>query len=98
MAKTYLTTVSNGTRDAECLQADTDCCSSLGSLAAVLLDRNGSTNGVCPLCIFEADRLNAFDQLIYINAGSLCDLLALFDGRNAILFQTSKDLRLSSFI
>ena len=98
MAQTYLTAVSNGTRDAECLKADTDgsCC--VGCSAAVFLDGDGCAYGVSPFCVLKADRLNAFDQLVNVNAGSLGDFLALFDGRDTLLLEASKNLRFSSFI
>ena len=50
------------------------------------------------LTILEADRLNAFDQAVNIKAGSFCDLFTLFDGRDAVFLQHSKNLGLSSFI
>ena len=98
MAKTYLTAVSNGTGDAEGLKAFADCGSSLVSLAAVLLDSDGSAYGVCPLRVLEADRLNALYQMINVQTSSLCDGLAFLNGGNTILAQGGKNLGLSSLI
>ena len=98
MAKANLTSVSDGSGDAECLQAFADCCSSLICLAAVLLDGDGCADGICPLCVLKADGLNALNKVIDIKARSLGDLLALLDGGNAILLQYGKNLGLSSLI
>ena len=98
VAETDLAAVRYGTGDAECLKADTDRCSSFGSLAAVLLDGDGSAYRIGPLCIFKADRLNAFNQFVDVQTGRFRDLFTFFDGRDAILLKYSKNLRLSSFI
>ena len=92
MTKTYLTSVSNGTGNAESLEAFTDSCSSIGSLAAVLLDCDSSAYCVSPLSVLEADRLNAFDEMINIKTCVLCDLLSFFNGSNTILSELSVDL------
>ena len=98
VAKTDLAAVSNGARDAEALQTFADCSSSLIRFAAALLDGNCCTYGVSPFCIFKADRLNLLNCVIDIQAGSFGDFLALLDGGNAILLQSSQNLRLSSLI
>ena len=98
VAQTNLSLVSNRTRNAECLQTFTDCSSSVSSSAAALLDRNCCTNGISPLCVFEADRLNAFYHLIYVQTSSLGNFSCTFDGINAIFLQNSQNLLFSSLI
>ena len=92
MAETNLTSVSNRTGDAESLEAFTDCSSSVSSSSAVLLDCDSSTYCVSPLSVLEADRLNAFDEVINIKTCVLCDLLSFFDGSNTIFSELSVDL------
>ncbi len=98
VAETNLAAVSNRTGDAESLQADTDGGCSICGTAAVLLDGDGCADSICPLGIFKADGLNAFDQVIHIQAGCFSDFLAFFNGRDPIFLQHSKNLRLSSFV
>ena len=98
MAKTYFTAVSNRSGDAEALQALADCGSGLVRPAAVLLDGDCRADGVCPLCVLEADGLNILDKVIDIQTGCLGDGLAFLDGGNAILVQSGQNLGLSSFI
>ena len=92
MSKTYLTSVSNGTGNAESLETFTDCSSSVSSSSAVLLDCDSSAYCVSPLSVLEADRLNAFDEVINIKTSVLCDLLSLFDGSNTVFSELSVDL------
>ena len=98
VAETYLAAVSDGAGDAERLQSFADCSSRFRCCAAVLLDCDRGAYRVSPLRVFETDRLNAFYKMINIKTCSLCDLLALFNGFDAVLVQASKDLGLSSFI
>ena len=84
MSKANLTGVCDRTRDAECLKAFADCLSSVGCLAAALLDCDCSAGNVCPACVLEADRLNALDQVVDIQSGILCDLLCFLEGRDAV--------------
>ncbi len=98
VAQTYLAAVSDGTGDAERLQSFADCGSRFRCCTAVLLDRDRGAYRVSPLCVFKTDRLNAFYKMINIKARSFCDLLALFNGFDAVLVQAGKDLGLSSFI
>ena len=98
VSETNLTGVGNGSGDTECLESFSDSGCSIGSLAASLLDSDGSTYGVCPLSVFEADGLNALDQMINIKSCVLSDLLSLIDGPDTVLSEFGKDLGLSSFI
>ena len=98
MTKTYLTSVSNGTGNAESLETFTDCSSSVSSSSAVLLDCDSSAYCVGPLSVLEADRLNAFDEVINIKTCIFCDLLSLFNGRDSIFSKLSVDLGESSLV
>ncbi len=98
VSKTDLTGVGNGARDTESLKALTDRCSSVGSLAAVLLDRDRSAYGVSPASVLKADRLNLLNLIVNVQAGVLRDLLRLFDGGDAIAVQYGIDLVNSSFV
>ena len=98
VSESDLTAVSDRSRDAESLKPDSDGCCSFGSLAAVLLDSDGSTDYICPLCVLKADRLDAFDEFIDVKTCSFRDLSALLDGGNAIFLQNCQYLRFSSVI
>ncbi len=93
-----LAAVSDGTGNAEGLEAFADGCGSVGSLAAVLLDGDGGAYGVSPLCVLKADGLNVLDHVIYVKTCVLSDLLSLFDGADAVLCELSKDLFFSSVV
>ena len=84
MAKTYLTSISNGTGNTECLKAFADCSSCFRSLSAALLDCDCSTYSVSPASVLEANRLDFLNLLIYIKTSILSDLLCFFDRSNAI--------------
>ena len=60
MAQAYFTLVSNGARDAECLQAFTDCSSSFRSFFAAFFDCDCTANDVSPASVFKADRPGFF--------------------------------------
>ena len=79
VSETNLTGVSNGSGDTECLESLSDSSCSVSSLAASLLDSDGSTYGVCPLSIFEADGLDSLDQMINIKSCVFGDLFSLID-------------------
>ena len=98
VTQTNLSLVCNRTRDAESLKTLADGSSSVSSSAAALLDCDGSTNGVCPLCVFEADRLNALYHLVYIQTGSLGNFRSALDGIDAVFLQNSQNLCFSSLI
>ena len=98
MAQTNLTVVSNGTRNAERLQADADCLSSVGCIGAALLDCDCSAYYVSPAGILECDRLYRLNGSCRINALILTDLSSLFQACNAVLSQNSIDLLDSSFV
>ena len=98
MSQTYLTLVCYRTRNTESLKALSDGCSSLGSLAAVLLDCDSGAYDVSPACVLKADRLNALDLVVYIQSGVLRNLLSFLDGSNAIAVQNLIDFVNSSFI
>ena len=98
MTQTNLTLVSYGAGDAECLQTFTDCSSSVSGSGAALLDCDCAAYSVSPLCILEADGLNALNQLVNVKALSLGDFSSLFDGVNVILCENSKNLLFSSLI
>ncbi len=98
MAETNLAGVGNGARDTESLKTLADCSSSVSSLAAVLLDCDGSAYGVSPASVLKADRLNLLNLIVNVQAGVLGDLLRLFDGGDAIAVQNGIDLVNSSFI
>ena len=75
VAETNLAVFSYRTRDAECLKTDTDRCSSVSSLGAALLDCDSCAYGVCPLCVFEADGLGFFYDLVGVDALLVADFL-----------------------
>ena len=98
MTKTYLTAVSNGTRDAECLQAFTDSGSGISGTTCSLLDRDSSAYRVSPACVLKTDRLDALYQIVNIQSGILRDLLCILDRSNTLLTEDLVDLVDSSFI
>lgn len=84
MSKTYFTLVSNRSRDTESLKAFSDRCRRVCRVPALFLDRDRCACDVCPACVLKADRLNAFDLVVNIQSGILCDLLSLFKRSDAI--------------
>jgi len=78
VSKPYLTLISNGSRNTECLQSFSDSCCRICCSLASFLDRDCRTCDVSPACIFKADRLDAFDLVIYIQSGIFCDLFSFF--------------------
>ena len=73
MAATNFTVVSYRTRDAECLQTDTDSFSSFSSVCTTFFNSNGSTYNISPFCIFKTDRLSFFTRFIRIKSMSFTD-------------------------
>ena len=65
MSKTYFTCISNGSWNTERLKTFTDSCCCVCCSSASFFDCNGSTYSVCPACIFETDRLDAFNLIVY---------------------------------
>ncbi len=98
MAQTYLSAVSDRTRNAERLQAFTDCCGCICCLAASLFDCDCRTDGICPLGIFKADRLNIFYHVIDIQTCILCNFLSFFNRADSIFSELCENLLLSSLI
>ena len=98
MTKTYLTGISYGTRDTESLKTFTDCCSCICCSSSTLLDCDCCTYDVCPASILEADRLNALNLIVYIEAGVLGNLLSFFDRSDTLAVQNLIDFINSSFI
>ncbi len=98
VTETNLTLVSNRTGDTESLEAFTDSSSSVSSLCAALLDSDSAAYSVSPLSILEADRLDAFNELVYIETLCLTYLSTLFDRVDAVFLDNSKDLLFTSFI
>ena len=92
MADTNLTVVSYRTRDAECLQTDTDSFSSFSSVCATFFNSNGSTYNISPFCIFKTDRLSFFTRFIRIKSMSFTDSVSFFDIFDAVSVQSSDNL------
>ena len=98
MADTNLTVISNRTGDAEGLKAKTDFLSSLSSTCYLILNSNSAAYNISPSSIFKADRLNALNDIVSINACFIADFLCLFNGGNAVLIKLCIYLIYSSFI
>ena len=84
MSKTYFTCISNGSRNTECLKAFTDSCCCVSCSSAVFFDCDSCTYDVCPASVLEADRLNAFDLIVYVKACIFSDFLCFFDRSDSI--------------
>ncbi len=98
VTETNLSLISNRTGDTESLEALSDSSSSVSSSCAALLYSDSAAYSVSPLCIFKADGLNAFNQLVDVQTLCLGDFSSLFDGANVILCENSKNLLFSSLI
>ena len=66
VSETDLAVVSDGTRDAECLQTFTDCLGCISGSLYTLLDCDGCTYYIGPLCILEADLLGILASLVWV--------------------------------
>ena len=98
VTQTNLTLVGNGTGDAERLQTLADAGSSLGGGLHALLQRNSGAQLIGPLRIFEADGLNALDDLISVNALAVVVSLQLVPIGEAVLLQNRLQLRHAAFV
>ena len=91
MAETYLAVVSNGTRYAESLQAFADSLGSLYSSGAALLDSDSCTQGVCPLCVLEADWLQVSYDSSRVKALLLADVSSCLNRWNVVFLTNFVD-------
>ena len=98
VAQTDLAVVSDGTIDAERLQALADGGSCLSGGLDILLQRDSRAHGVRPAGILKADGLDALDDLIRVKALGLTHLAAGLHGLDAILCEDAIDLVDSSFV
>ena len=98
VAETDFSVVGDGAGDAEGLKAFADGGSSVRSFSAALLDGDGGADGVSPCGVFEADRLDALDHVVDLEACVFGDLLCFFDVLDTILVQDSGDLIDSSLV
>ncbi len=96
VSKSDLSLFSDRTGYAEALQADTDCLSSVSRLLATLFDSDSATYGVCPYCIFKCDRLNSFDDSVYVDALVGANLFCFFKRGYAVFFEALGDFVYSS--
>ncbi len=62
------------------------------------LQRDGRTDGVRPAGVLKADRLDALDDLVGVEALRLAELAALLHGADAVLREDAVDLVDSSFV
>ena len=85
MAQAYLTMVSNGARNTECLNTFTDSLGSISSSLYALLDCNSGTKSVSPLCVLEADWLQIRNDGSRVKALFLTDISGSFNGSNTVL-------------
>ena len=84
MSKTYFTCISNGARNTESLKSFTDSCCCVSCSSAVFFDCDSCTYDVCPASVLEADRLDAFDLIVYVKACIFSDFLCFFDRSDSI--------------
>ncbi len=98
VAKTYFSVLGNRAGNAERLKTYTDFSSGVSGFFATGFDGNGSTDGVCPNCVFKANRLGSSDDFVAVNTLGESDFFALFDRADAVFFQDGEDLCLTSFI
>ena len=98
VTQTYLAVISNRARDAECLQADADCLSSLRCGLYALLDCDCSAYGVSPASVLKCDRLYGTNGCSRINALFLADFSTFLYAGNAVLSEDAIDLVNSSFV
>ena len=88
VTETYLTLVSNGAGDTESLKSLTDSSSSVSSSCAALLDSDSAAYCVSPLSVFKTDRLDAFNELVDVEALSLTNFSTLQSNLEGLLTQT----------
>ncbi len=88
----------NGAGNAECLQALADSGSSVSGTRAALFDRDSAANGVRPLSVFKADRLNALYKLVDIKTLLLAHIRAFLNGVDTVFFDNSENLLFTSVI
>ena len=98
MTETDLTVLGNRAGDAERLKTDTDCGSGVSGLCAALLDCDSGAYRVSPLCVFKADRLCFFNNLIGVDALGVANFLALVDRVDTVFLESGENLRFSSFV
>ena len=97
MTDTNLSVVGNRAGDTEGLKTKTDFFSSLSSVLNLFLNSDCAAYNVSPASIFKADRLNALNDVISINACLITDFLSFLNGGDAVLFKLSINLVNSSF-
>ena len=98
VAQAHLTVLGHGAGDAESLEALADSLGSVGSGGHILLQRDGSAHAVRPGSVLKADGLDALDDFVGVEAGSLADVPALLHAGNSVLSQDGIDLVDSSFV
>ena len=98
MADTNLTLVSYGAGDAERLQAFADALGSFGSSLYVLLKRDGGAQFIGPLCVFKADGLGAFYDLLSVYALGVGVGFYFFKILEAVLIEHGLELGHAAFI
>ena len=92
VTKTNLAVVSYRTRDAECLETETDCLSSLSSVLATFLESDCRADNISPLRVLEADWLGVFAGLVRIETVLVAERVGLFNILYAVFVEDSKYL------
>ena len=92
VSDTYFTVIGHRTRNTESLQTDTDSFGSVGCILASLLQCDGRTYHVSPLCIFEANHLGFFASLVRIQTSFFTDFVSLFNIFDTVFVQCSQNL------
>jgi len=86
VANTNLSVIRNRPLDAERLQAFADYSRRFGRVCNTALDCERRTYDISPACIFKANRLNPFYEIVYVDSLILADFSCLFNGRNPVFF------------
>ena len=98
VAETDFTLFCDGAGYAERLQALAYRAGGVCGTGATLFDRNGATQRVCPLGVFETDVLYALGYLVGVEALVRADLQGIFKAVDAVFFHYLGGFSLSSLI
>ena len=95
---TYFTIVGYRTRNAECLQSDTDSFGCVSRVLATFLEGDSGAYYVSPFSVLEADALGLFASHIRVEAILFAYLVCFFDRLNAISIEGSENLFLAAVL
>ena len=92
MSQTYLTVICNRSRDTERLKALADGFSGLCCVLDTLLDSDGCTCYIRPLCVLKADFLGVLTHLVWVDSLGVADSLCLFEVFDSVFVESCIDL------